>query len=59
MIDAEAVLSLEPVRQSAVDTLRCELLLEKRFVAGISGVRGRMQLPAVMGLGIEKRIQGH
>jgi hypothetical protein len=59
MIDTEAVLSLEPVRQAAVDTLGRELLLEKRFVTGIDGVRRRMQPPAVTGLGIEKRIQGH
>ena len=59
MIDAEAVISLEPVRQSAVDTLERELPLEKRFVARIGGVSRRIQLPAVTGLGIEKRIQGH
>jgi hypothetical protein len=59
MIDAEAVIALEPIRQSAVDTLGRELLLEKRFVARIGSVSRRNQLPAVTGLGIEKRIQGH
>src|SRR5262245_60603635 len=59
MIDAEAILSLQSVRQSAIHTLGRELLLEKRFVAGITGVGGRIQLPSVTGLGIAERIQRH
>jgi hypothetical protein len=59
MIDAEAVLSLGSVRQSAINTLGRELLLEKRFVAGIVGVGGRIQLSSVTGLGIAERIQRH
>jgi hypothetical protein len=59
MIDAKAVLSLESIRQSAIHTLGCELLLENRFVAGIDGVGGRIQLSSVTGLGIAERIQRH
>jgi hypothetical protein len=38
MIDTECVISLETVRQPTVDALGFELLLEKRFVAGMERV---------------------
>jgi hypothetical protein len=59
MIDTEAVLSLESVRQAAIHTLGREFLLEKRLVPGIVGVGGRIQLPSVTGLRIAERIQRH
>jgi hypothetical protein len=59
MIDTEAILALESVRQSAIHTLGRTLLLESRFVAGIVGVGGRSQLPSVTGLGISERVQKH
>jgi hypothetical protein len=56
MIDAEAVLSLESVRQSTVYTLGRELLLEKWFVGGIRGVRGRLKPSSITGFRVDKRI---
>jgi hypothetical protein len=56
MLNAEAILSLKSVRQSAINTLGRESALKEWFVRGI-GREGRgIKLPAVMGLGIAKGV---
>jgi hypothetical protein len=56
MIDTEVVVSLEPIRQSTIDTLGHELLLEKRLVAEIRDVRRRLKPSSVSRFGINERI---
>jgi len=42
MIHPEVVFPFDPIRETAVDTPQCKLLLEKRFVAYLGGIRRRL-----------------
>jgi hypothetical protein len=59
MVDTEIILTLDSIRQSAVDTLRRKLFLEPWLVGGIGRVYRQLLPPAMEGLRIAKRVRRH